>query len=226
MKLPELVNPAFLFAVALRRKIKRNFPLDYGTVKREALGMFAKLEAQAAASSLTDRWNRAKVPLTYLIDEIAIMEPWPGAEMWNDHSLEIEYLGHTEKMRGVWFYDRECAFAMEHADVELLEIIYCCMCLGFEGKYRGQTTQLKNHMDNLFAHLRVPQQEENEKLFPKAYTVDLTANDPRIPMRLVTAAVIALAIPLVFVIVGNALYKTFVGDLQKLVNELYASAGG
>ena len=69
MRLSELVAPVFLFVVALRRKISRNVPLEHGEVKREALGLFARLEREASTHALTDRWERAKVTLAYLVDE-------------------------------------------------------------------------------------------------------------------------------------------------------------
>ena len=71
---PELVRPIFIFVVAFRRRARRGVPLQYGDVKREILALFARVEAQATAKSMTDRWSRAKTGLVYLVDEIAIMD--------------------------------------------------------------------------------------------------------------------------------------------------------
>jgi len=221
MKLTQLVNPIVLFAVALRRKISRQLPLDYGEAKRTALGLFNRIEAEAARLAMTDRWNRAKKTLVYLIDEIAIMSPWAGAEMWNNQSLEVEYLGHSEKMRGVWFYDQEYKHALETGDADLLEIVYLCLCLGFEGKFRGQTAQLKNHVDNVYARLPIPYRDERERrLFPGAYHVDLTANDPKLPIRVVTVATIFVGILLTYFVVNFVVYESFVGDLRGMAHNL------
>lgn len=219
MKINELVDPVFLFAAALRRKIKRGVPLDFGEVRRTATSLLTRLEAEAARTALTDRWERAKIPLVYLLDEIAIMGEWPGAELWNDQSLEIEVLGHTERMRGVWFYDREYKDAVERGDKEMIEILYACLCLGFEGKFRGQTAQLKNHIDNLHARLPLPLRDEHQKrLMPEAYRVDPTANDPRLPIRLVTVVTVFVGILLTYFIVNQALYSSFVGELNQLAD--------
>lgn len=222
MTLPELVNPIFLFVVALRRKVARNLSLECGEVKREALSLFAGLERDAATHALTDRWNRAKITLSYLVDEIAIMETWSGAEMWNNHSLEIEYLGHTEKMRGVWFFDKEYKDAIEAGDVDLMEILYTCMCLGFEGKFRGQTAQLKNHIDNLYARLPLPyrEQDRDEKMFPLAYKIDLTANDPKMPMRVVTVLTVFFSILVSYFVVTWVMKNEFVGRLATIADIL------
>jgi type IV/VI secretion system ImpK/VasF family protein len=221
VKINELVRPAFLFAAALRRKIRRGVVLDYGEVKRSALSLLNRLEAEASTQALTDRWERAKIPIVYLLDEIAIMERWPGADFWNDQSLEIEYLGHTEKMRGVWFFDREYKDAVERGDTEMIEILYVCLCLGFEGKLRGQTAQLKNHIDNLHARLPLPLRDEHHKrLLPKAYSVDLTANDPRLPITITSVLAIFFGIIITYFVVNHVLYTTFVGDLRHLAESL------
>ncbi len=222
MKLAELVTPVFIFVIALRRKISRSLPLEFGEVKREVLDLFARLERQASTQALTDRWNRARIALSYLVDEVAIMESWSGAEMWNNHSLEIEYLGHTEKMRGVWFFDREYTEAIESGDVEMMEILYVCLCQGFEGKFRGQTAQLKNHIDNLYARLRLPYREQgrDEKMFPSAYEVDLTSNDPKMPMRVATVLTVFVGIMITYFVANYFLYESFVGDLGDIVKSL------
>jgi len=222
MKLTELVTPVFLFVVAFRRKIRRNIPLDYSEVKREAATLFTRVEAQASARAMTDRWNRAKIALTYLVDEVAIMESWSGQESWNNHSMEIEYLGHDEKMRGVWFFDQEYKYAMDSGDVEMIEILYACLCLGFEGRYRGQTVQLKNHIDNLYSRLPIPYQESDrqQKMFAECYVVDRTTNDPRVPMRVATMVAVFLGIIVAYVSVTSYMYDNFVGDLGEMAGRV------
>jgi type VI secretion system protein ImpK len=222
MKLPELVMPLFLFAVSLRRKIRRDLPIAYEDVKREVLALFNQIEAQAATKGVTDRWNRAKVVLVYLLDEIASLEAWSGRDQWNNQCLEVEYLGHTERMRGEWFYTEEYDHAMETGDLELIEIVYLCMCLGFEGRYRDQAAPLQNHIDNLFSRLPLlyhdPQRDD--KMFPDAYKVDLTAHDPRAPIRIVTVSAVFAGIIVFYFVVTKMMYSAFVYDLRTIYLEL------
>ena len=78
MKLLELVNPVLLLVIDLRRKVHAGLPLDFGEVRRKADETFDAVDRKAASAAMTDRWNRARIALCYLMDEIAIMEPWAG----------------------------------------------------------------------------------------------------------------------------------------------------
>ncbi len=218
MKIPELARPIFLFVATFRRKIRHDVPLDYSEVKREILSLFARLEAQASSKALTDRWNRAKIALAYLVDEVATMETWSGQDNWTNHSLEVELLGHDVQMRGVWFFDRELQHAMDTSDLELTEVLYTCLCLGFEGRFRDQTAQLKNHMDNLFARLPIPYEEDGPeaKLFADCYHVDKTRNDPKMPMRVATVVAVFLGIIATYFVASYAANQNFVNRLAEI----------
>ncbi len=227
VRLAELVSPVFLFVAALRRKIHRGLPVSPGDVRREILRIFDTIEARASEKALSDRWNRAKIALTYLVDEIAIMEKWPGDREWEANPLEIEYLRHNERMRAEWFYDQEYKHAIETGDSELMEVIYLCLCLGFEGKYRGQAVQLRQHADNLFARLPVRHREPNQdQLFPDCYYVDRVSNDPKAPMRIATVAAIFLGIILCYVFVTRWGYDRFLNKLNECVATLEKGVGG
>jgi type IV/VI secretion system ImpK/VasF family protein len=216
MTLTELATPLFLFVVALRREIRLGVTLDYSDEKRGVLALFARLDGQAAANAMTDRWNRAKIPLAYLVDEVATMEIWSGQDTWNNHPLEVEFLGHNEKMRGAWFFDQEYKFALDSGDVEYTQILYLCICLGFEGKYRGQTVQLKNHTDTLYS--RLPQvhrdAEPENKLYPACYVVDKTSNDPKVPMRVATMVTVFVGILVTYFVSNYVVYDSFVKELS------------
>lgn len=219
---PELVTPLFLFAAALHRRIKRKMPPDFGEAKREAMSLFSAADAQAAAKSMTDRWNRAKVPIAYLIDEIAIMDDWPGRDTWNNHSLEVEYLGHHEPMRGEWFYQQDYADALRRDDVELIEILYICMCLGFEGQLRKQTVELQQHIDNLYSRMNSPFRgaDSETKLFPECYVVDKSQRDAKAPMRVWTAAAVFLTLIVSYFVINQVVYHYSVEELADIAQAM------
>ena len=146
------------------------------------------------------------------------MESWPGSELWNNRSMEIEYLGHAERLRGEWFYEKEYDAAISSGDTDMMEILYVCMCLGFEGKHRGNSAKLKNHMDNLYARIHVarPEEERDGKMYPKAYEVDLTSNDPRMPMRVATVATVFFGIVATYLVVHYFTYTYFIDELKDI----------
>ncbi|MCG8316042.1 MAG: type IVB secretion system protein IcmH/DotU [Pseudomonadales bacterium] len=103
------------------------------------------------------------------LDEMVNKTPWSGKGEWNRHSLLAQY--HGETGGGEKFFellDHLLVHAARHLFV--LELIFVCLNLGFEGKYhvlqRGHA-QLESIKDNLFQVIRLqkgdpePQLSEN-----------------------------------------------------------------
>jgi type IV/VI secretion system ImpK/VasF family protein len=220
MKLLELVNPILLLVIDLRRKVHAGVPLDFGEVRRKADETFDAVDRKAASAAMTDRWNRATIALCYLMDEIAIMEPWAGKGSWLAHALEIERLGKPDLRRAVLFYDEEYQYALSGGDMEYMEVLYVCMCLGFEGRLRNNPAQLKNHIDNLYARLPIPrgQDEADEKMFTGAYHVDPVKNVPTSMMRVSTVVAFFFAIIASYFLAGFGLHKNLEHDVEKIAD--------
>jgi type VI secretion system protein ImpK len=98
--------------------------------------MFAELEQKGNTLELPgEDMQLAKYALTAFIDETILNSDWAGKEEWVKHPLQLEYFG--THMAGEDFYiklDELRQFADSRIDA--LELLYTCIQLGFEGKYK------------------------------------------------------------------------------------------
>lgn len=88
----------------------------------------------------------ARYCLCTVLDETAAQTPWGGNGAWSRNSLLVTF--HNETWGGEKFFQLLAKLAQAPAQhVDILELMYYCICLGFEGRYRiisnGQV-QLEN----------------------------------------------------------------------------------
>ena len=77
----------------------------------------------------------ARYALCTLLDETAASTPWGGQGSWAKHSLLV--LFHNEAWGGEKFFQLLSKLAENPAgNRDLLELMYACIALGFEGRYR------------------------------------------------------------------------------------------
>ena len=77
----------------------------------------------------------ARYCLCTLLDETAAQTPWGGSGAWSRHSLLVTF--HKETWGGEKFFQLLSKLAQnpqQHRD--LLALMYYCLCLGFEGRFR------------------------------------------------------------------------------------------
>ncbi|GAB2511402.1 type IVB secretion system protein IcmH/DotU [Microbulbifer agarilyticus] len=94
----------------------------------------------------------ARYLLCSVVDEVVLSTPWGTASGWSQHSLLS--LFHKETSGG-----EKCFLILQRtleapgAHIELLELFYLCLSLGFQGKYRlvkRGYEQLDQIRDNLY----------------------------------------------------------------------------
>ncbi len=80
----------------------------------------------------------ARYCLCTVLDETAAQTPWGGSGVWSRHSLLVTF--HNETWGGEKFFQllsKLLESPKEHFN--LLELMYYCICMGFEGRYRVAT---------------------------------------------------------------------------------------
>ncbi|SAK83020.1 OmpA/MotB family outer membrane protein [Caballeronia calidae] len=94
-----------------------------------------QFEARAQAAGVaSEAIIGARYCLCTALDEAAALTPW-GGSVWSSHSLLVSF--HNETWGGEKFFhllDRLSQQPRQHLD--LLELLYFCLALGFEGRYR------------------------------------------------------------------------------------------
>jgi type VI secretion system protein ImpK len=92
--------------------------------------------SQAAAAGIgPERVMAARYVLCTMLDEAAADTPWGGSGVWAQHSLLAIF--HNETWGGEKVFQLMARLAEKpDANRDLLELIYCALVLGFEGRYR------------------------------------------------------------------------------------------
>jgi type VI secretion system protein ImpK len=111
---------------------------DPAGLHRQLLARVKEFETAAQASGVPQqKVIAARYVLCTFIDEVAAATPWGTSGTWAEHNLLQEF--HDERDGG------EKAFKLLErlgedvaANLDLLELFYVCIALGFEGRYRGK----------------------------------------------------------------------------------------
>jgi type VI secretion system protein ImpK len=116
-----------------------------------------RFESAARAQGLpNDQVVAARYVLCTLIDESAASTPWGGSGAWAAQSLLVHF--HNEAWGGEKVFQLLARLAenpQQHRP--LLELVYCALALGFEGRYKVQAdgrAQLDSIRQRLAAKLR------------------------------------------------------------------------
>lgn len=77
----------------------------------------------------------ARYCLCTALDETAAQTPWGGSGVWPQHSLLVTL--HNETWGGEKFFQLLARLIQTpHQHIDLIELLYFCVMLGFEGRYR------------------------------------------------------------------------------------------
>jgi type VI secretion system protein ImpK len=123
--------------------------------------------AQATSAGIApERIMAARYVLCTMIDEAAADTPWGGSGVWAGHSLLAMF--HNETWGGEKVFQLMARLAEKpDANLDLLELIYSALALGFEGRYRvidNGRAQLEAVRDKLAQIIR---QQRGD--FPRAF---------------------------------------------------------
>ena len=167
------VNPlvkaaAPLLAAAVRLRGRLNHP-DPDGLRRSIAEAVRQFEQRALGTGLdTKSLRAARYALCATIDDLVLSTPWGSHSAWTAQSLTS--LFHNEVSGGERFFDILEQMEKElgrHGDV--VELMFLCLSLGFEGRYRvlprGPAT-LAEFRDNLFRTLRQRRAEFERELSP------------------------------------------------------------
>lgn len=128
-----------------------------------------QFEARARAAGIpTEKIIAARYALCTLIDETAGSTPWGASGEWAQHGLLV--LFHGETSGGEKFFQLLAKLAENpQANLDLLELMYVCLQLGFEGRYRiveGGQRQLEAIRQRLLSIIRKQRGEYERDLSP------------------------------------------------------------
>lgn len=104
--------------------------------RRTVISGFDEMERKAFEKKLPmQKVKEVKFALASYIDEAVLTSNWPGRMKWMSKPLQLEFFG--EHVGGEAFFKHLNALRRAgERFVDVLEVFYICLQLGFEGKYR------------------------------------------------------------------------------------------
>lgn len=101
-----------------------------------------------------------------MLDECAALTPWGSVGVWAKDTLLVRF--HNETWGGEKMFVLLSRLAESPGtNLDLLELIYACLALGFEGRYRiidSGRTQLETVRERLYQIIRAQRPEQDRRL--------------------------------------------------------------
>ncbi len=142
---------------------------DPGALRDYLVSEVQKFEQRAKERQIPyENVMGARYCLCTALDETAAQTPWGGSGAWSKHSLLVTF--HNETWGGEKFFQLLSKLAgnpQKHK--ELLELMYYCIALGFEGRYRivdNGRSQLETLKRRLVDIIRTARGEYERPLSP------------------------------------------------------------
>jgi len=160
-------NPLLLLAVQLRHSVAP--PANVARLREQAVTQVHSFERYAQGAGLsTQTIMAARYVLCTMLDESVNNAPWGDQSGWAQNTLLVTF--HGETYGGAKFFqilDRLAADFSRHLD--LIELMYICLALGFGGRYLvepGGLARLADIQDDLYRRIRGMREAPATELAP------------------------------------------------------------
>ena len=127
-------SPVLLLAGRLRGTLSAP---EVGGLRRHALEEIRRFEQRARAASIgTDIVGAARYALCACLDEAVLSTPWGAQSEWAQQTLLVAL--HREAWGGEKFFEMLDKITSDpERHIDLMELQYLCIALGFAGKYQA-----------------------------------------------------------------------------------------
>lgn len=150
-------NPLLDLVTPLRRMASHP---DVEALRMQLIQAVKHFEAAAKAAHVEhDQIAAARYALCTLLDETISSTPWGGGGVWASRSLLVAF--HNEAFGGEKFFlILQKLSQAPKQNIEALELMYLCLALGLEGRYRvidngrSQLDALRERLQQLIAQQR------------------------------------------------------------------------
>ena len=161
-----LVQAAHGLLLLAPRLKSANPPADPDALLRRVEGELKRFEQRALALGADPQQVRAgNYVLCALLDDVVLNTPWGAHGIWKSRGLAATL--HRDVAAGERFFELLRQYEREaERSRPILELMACCLALGFEGKFRlraqpGESLAgLREELDAILARLRGPQPAE------------------------------------------------------------------
>jgi len=219
--LVQAAAPLLVLAGRLRGQIAN---ADVESLRRQAIQEIHTFEERARRAEVpAEDVLAARYALCTVIDEAVLNTPWGAQSDWSTQSLLVTF--HREAAGGEKFFqilDRVSGEPQRY--LALLELLYVCLALGFEGKYRLDergAARLQEVRESLYRRLEGLRDHVEPELSPRWKGVEDRRNAV---LRFVPLWVVAAACAVL--LVGAYIYfDSKLGTVAEPVNAALARVG-
>jgi type VI secretion system protein ImpK len=158
-----------LLALLSRLRTAPSHP-DPDRLRSQLVAEMKGFEERARASGIAvETVLRARYVLCTVLDEAVLNTPWGATSLWRTHSLLTTF--HNDTWGGEKFFVllKECA-QDPATHLHLLELMYVCLALGFQGRYRvleRGTQQVEELRERLYQIIRTQRGQFERELSPR-----------------------------------------------------------
>ncbi|TPG08706.1 type VI secretion system protein TssL [Rhodanobacter glycinis] len=164
--LVQAASPLLLLAVQLRNSVSQP---DAAHLRDQVIAQVRQFESHAQAAGIAAQTiTAARYVLCSTLDESVMNTPWGQQSGWAAKTLLVIF--HGESYGGEKFFvilDRLCADFSRHID--LIELMYICLALGFGGRYQIEAdgrAKLADIQEDLYRRLKGQRAPAAEELAP------------------------------------------------------------
>jgi type VI secretion system protein ImpK len=186
-------NPLLLLAAQLRNSAE---PPDAAFLRERAVTSIRRFDDLVARAGMDAQTGiAARYVLCTMLDEAVLDSPWGDQTGWQRQTLLVTF--HGETYGGEKFFailDRLAQDMVRHID--LVEMMYLCLALGFGGKYLvepGGMSRLADRREDLYRRIMAYRSAAPAELSPRWRGLDRPLV-PRRGMPVWMAALVALCI--------------------------------
>lgn len=192
---------------------------DPSALHRQLAAEIRQFETRAQGAGLSpETVFTARYILCTTIDEFILSTPWGATSIFHNQSLLRVF--HKETSGGEKFFQLLDQLIRDPArNIDLLELMYVCLALGFQGRYRVErdgANRLEAIRENLYRTIRNQRGDIEHGLSPHWEGLDKSVQGRRIRIPLWAMISIVLAV-LAFI------YVAFTFELNRSSEPLYAA---
>ncbi|QBF28972.1 DotU family type VI secretion system protein [Pseudomonas tructae] len=208
--LESAAGPLLALLTRLRSTIAHPAP---ASLRAQLLAYLRQFEERAEAAGVArNEVLLARYALCTALDEAVLSTPWGSGSDWGKQSLLITV--HNEAWGGEKVFQLlEHCLQSPRERLFLLELLYLCMCLGFEGRYRvmnGGRAQLEALRERTAAAIRSARGEFERELSPNWRGVSVSRDrlsqfmPPWVGLAIALALLLALLFALRLMLAADA----------------------
>ena len=141
-RLNACASTIFLLVSRIRNRAQH---MDPGALRQSVVSEIRAFENRALQSGIPAQDVRvARYAICATLDDVVLNTPWGGTSAWTQQSMVGTF--HKETVGGDRFYDLISRLEADPANnIDLLEFLYQCLALGFEGRLRVEPSGADKH---------------------------------------------------------------------------------